>query len=104
MRSQLVPALYSWKTCSPISVTYLEETDVHLLAASCNTDICKTVLSSYYKALAALEHANMSDIPRGPPSALLSAAAEGDTSVYALFGGQGTNEVYFDELQSRYDI
>jgi fatty acid synthase subunit alpha, fungi type len=26
------------------------------------------------------------------------------TSIFALFSGQGNNEVYFDELQSLYDI
>ena len=25
-------------------------------------------------------------------------------SIFTLFGGQGTNEVYFDELQNLYDI
>ncbi|KAI4523665.1 FabD/lysophospholipase-like protein, partial [Schizophyllum commune Loenen D] len=44
------------------------------------------------------------DIPKQPQSALLTAAAEGSASVYAIFGGQGTNEVYFDELQALYDI
>ncbi|KAJ6520570.1 hypothetical protein C8R45DRAFT_1058526 [Mycena sanguinolenta] len=37
-------------------------------------------------------------------SALLTAVAAKKASVFALFGGQGTNEVYFDELQSLYDI
>ncbi|KAI5983403.1 hypothetical protein EDD15DRAFT_2390897 [Pisolithus albus] len=31
------------------------------------------------------------------------ATSKGDASIYALFGGQGTNEVYFDELQALYD-
>ncbi|EIW51495.1 uncharacterized protein TRAVEDRAFT_41081 [Trametes versicolor FP-101664 SS1] len=46
----------------------------------------------------------VSAIPYGPSSALLSAVKRRDASVYALFGGQGTNEVYFDELQTLYDI
>ena len=66
--------------------------------------VSKTVLSSYFLALAALEGGNVTDIPRAPASALLSAAAKGEASVFALFGGQDTNEVYFDELQSLYDI
>jgi fatty acid synthase subunit alpha, fungi type len=84
--------------------TYLTKQDVHSVAATCDTDVRKTVLSSYFLALAALEDENGTDIPRAPASALLSAAAKGDASVFALFGGQGTNEVYFDELQSLYDI
>jgi len=48
----------------------------------------------------ALEDANVADISRGPAPALLSAAAKGDASIFALLGRQGNNEVYFDELQS----
>src|SRR6201999_3163502 len=46
----------------------------------------------------------VADIPAAPKSALLGAAFSGNASIYALFGGQGTNEVYLDELQSLYDI
>ncbi|KAL5526485.1 FAS2 [Sanghuangporus sanghuang] len=83
---------------------YLTTKDVHSLATTFDIDTRKTVLSSYYRALVALEERNVSGIPRCPPSALLSAVEEGDASAYALFGGQGTNEVYFDELQTLYDI
>ncbi|KAI5122922.1 hypothetical protein M0805_007600 [Coniferiporia weirii] len=83
---------------------YLAEKDVHSLTMSFDTDVRKTVLSSYYCALALLEAQNVADIPRGPTSALLGAAEKGEASLYALFGGQGTNEVYFDELQTLYDI
>lgn len=83
---------------------FLSKKDVHSLTATYDSDTRKTVLSSYYSAIAALESRNVTGIPRGPTSALLTAAGNGDASVYALFGGQGTNEVYFDELQSLYDI
>ncbi len=39
-----------------------------------------------------------------PSSALLTAAKDSSASVFGLFGGQGTNKVYFDELQSLYNI
>lgn len=84
--------------------TYLTEKDVHSVAATCDTDVRKTVLSSYFQALAALEDSKVNVISTTPSSALLSAAEKGDASVFALFGGQGTNEVYFDELQSLCDI
>jgi fatty acid synthase subunit beta len=84
--------------------TYIIKKDVHSLAASCDPEVRKVVLSSYFRALAALEEEKVADIPRCPTSALLSAAAAGDASMFALFGGQGNNEVYFDELQSLYDI
>lgn len=83
---------------------YLTTKDVHSLTTSFDVDVRKTVLSSYFRALAVLEERQVSGIPRCPPSALLSASDEGSISAYALFGGQGTNEVYFDELQNLYDI
>ena len=85
--------------------TYLAAKDVHSLAVSYDTTVRKDVLAAYFSALAKLESLiEPSEIPRPSPSALLSAASQSKASVYALFGGQGTNEVYFDELQSLYDI
>ena len=83
---------------------YLASKDIHSLTATFDTDVRKTVLAAYYRALAALEAQDVQNIPRCPASALLVAAAKGDVVPYALFGGQGTNEVYFDELQALYDI
>ena len=57
----------------------------------------------HHISLAALEDAKVADISRSPTLALLPAAAQDGASVFALFGGQA-NEVYFDELQSLYDI
>ncbi|KAK0450204.1 fatty acid synthase [Armillaria borealis] len=84
--------------------THLAVHDIHSLASSYDTEVRKVVLTSYYKALSVLRTRNVADIPAGPPSALLKAAADGKASLYALFGGQGTNEVYFDELQALFDI
>lgn len=83
---------------------YLHTKEIHCLVASYDTEVRKTVLSSYFLALAALRENKVDDIPSGPHSALLAAVAAKKASVFALFGGQGTNEVYFDELQSLYDI
>lgn len=78
--------------------------DIHSLCASFLPDIRKSVLAAYFRAVAVLENQGVSSIPRQPESALLDAAASGKASIFALFGGQGINEVYFDELQSLYDI
>lgn len=86
------------------SASYLSSKDIHTLAASFDTDVRKTVLASYFQALVALEIRNIPDIPRPPQSALLTASQEGDASIFALFGGQGTNDLVLDELQSLYDI
>ena len=78
---------------------------MHSLSAPYDTSVCKDILTAYFAALATIEHhLESSEVLRPPPSALLTAAANSKASVYALFGGQGTNEVYFDELQSLYDI
>ena len=85
--------------------TYLKTKDVHSLSASYDTSVRKDILMAYFAALATIEHRlESSEVLRPPPSALLTAAANSKASVYALFGGQGTNEVYFDELQLLYDI
>jgi len=55
----------------------------------------------YFHAVAALQPAS---VPTQPALALLTATSSGKASIFALFGGQGTNEVYFDELQNLYDI
>jgi fatty acid synthase subunit alpha len=68
-------------------------------------DLRKSFLTDYFLALSTLEaHFSTDDVPRTPPSALLTAAKDGKAGIYALFGGQGANEVYFDELKALYDI
>jgi len=84
--------------------SYLASQDVHTLTSAFDLDVRRTIISSYFKALATLESSGVTDIPRQPPSALFTAAKDGDASIYAVFGGQGTNEVYFDELQNLYDL
>lgn len=83
---------------------FLATKDIHSLSAAYAADTRKVVLSAYFRAVAALENKNIASIPRQPESALLNAAVSGKASIFALFGGQGTNEVYFDELQTLYDI
>ena len=80
---------------------YLATKDIHTLASTFDTETRKIVLSAYFHAVAALQPAS---IPAQPASALLTAASSGKASIFALFGGQGTNEVYFDELQNLYNI
>ncbi|KAJ3871415.1 hypothetical protein F5051DRAFT_288652, partial [Lentinula edodes] len=82
--------------------TYLYSKDIHSLASNYDTEVRKAVLTSYFSAFSVLSEQKAADIPRGPQSALFVAAAAGEASIYALFGGQGTNEVYLDELQSLY--
>src|SRR5258708_30098544 len=75
--------------------SYLAATNIHTLAISFDSDTRKTFLTNYFAALALLE-AQSGDVPRASPSALFEAATQGKAGIYALFGGQSTNEVYFD--------
>jgi fatty acid synthase subunit alpha len=84
--------------------SYLGQNDVHAVTLSFDVEIRRTVLSTYYLALSTLEAQNVQDIPRARLPALFEATADGKASAYALFGGQGTNEVYFDELQTLFDV
>jgi fatty acid synthase subunit beta len=84
---------------------YLATTDIHSLASTFDTDTRRIVLSAYFLAVTALRAQNLdASIPKQPGSALLAAASSKKASIFALFGGQGTNEVYFDELQNLYEI
>ena len=76
------------------------------MTSTFDTDTRKTVLSAYFLAVATLKTRQVdASIPK-QESALqvLADALSKKSSVFALFGGQGTNEVYFDELQNLYDI
>jgi len=89
---------------SHFTACYLSDIDLHSLVAPFNVDTRKLVLSSFYNSYATLQKHNVPDIPIFPTPSLFSHARSGEASVFALFGGQGVNEVYFDELQSLFDI
>jgi fatty acid synthase subunit alpha, fungi type len=85
-----------------ISTQHLFSEDIHTVASSFEPNTRLSVLSAFYRSLAALEQAGEKELPPSHPSSLIQAAAIGNASIYALFGGQGTNEVYFDELRALY--
>jgi fatty acid synthase subunit alpha len=68
--------------------------DVHSLVQSYDPDSRKEILSAYFKALSLLESKyGKAAVPKQPKSGLFAAAEKGEAEIYALFGGQGTNEV-----------
>ena len=78
---------------------FLRGNDVHAIAASLPGIEQKKliVVKSYFAARAS------TDRPIRPhQSALFRAAAEDEASVYAVFGGQGNIEEYFEELREVY--
>lgn len=79
---------------------FLSETDIHSLAASLPSPIRALAISSYFAARTKLEIAGLGkNVPKSLESALLKEASSGSAELYALFGGQGMNEVYFEEIE-----
>ena len=79
---------------------FLQGNDVHALAVSLPGIAQKklVVVQSYYAARASANR------PLKPHlSALLRAAEDEEASIYAIFGGQGNIEEYFDELREVYN-
>lgn len=79
--------------------SFLQGNDVHAVAASLPGIQQKklTVVQSYYAARASTNRPIKSH-----ESALFRAAGDGQASIYAIFGGQGNIEEYFEELRDIY--
>ncbi|KAF8271214.1 fatty acid synthase [Lactarius quietus] len=91
------------KAVSHFTITLLTDIDIHSLVASYEHEARKKVLSAFYVAHAILVKYNVEGTPKLATPSLLAEALSGRASVFALFGGQGINEVYFDELQTLFD-
>ena len=78
---------------------FLQGNDVHALAVSLPGIAQKklVVVQSYYAA-----RASANRLLRSHPSALFRAAEDEEAGLYAIFGGQGNIEEYFDELREVY--
>ena len=78
---------------------FLQGNDVHALATSLPgiTQKKLVVVQSYYAARASADRPLKSH-----PSALFRAAEDEEAGLYAIFGGQGNIEEYFDELRDVY--
>ncbi|KIR78245.1 fatty acid synthase subunit beta, fungi type [Cryptococcus gattii EJB2] len=82
---------------------FLSTINVHSLVQSFDPEVRAEILKSYFKAFATAREQLGDKVQIAHPSALLEAAKDGSTELYALFGGQGVNEHYFNELQLLYD-
>ena len=80
---------------------YLQGNDVHALAAALPGIPQKKllVIQSYFAARASATRPIKSH-----QSALLRSAADSEARLYAVFGGQGNIEEYFDELREVYNV
>ncbi|KAL7423454.1 hypothetical protein Q5752_001034 [Cryptotrichosporon argae] len=83
---------------------FLASDNVHTVTQAYEPASRAEVLKAYYNAFAVARAAFGDAVQIAHPSALFQAAKEGNAELYGLFGGQGVNEFYFNELQSLYDI
>lgn len=72
---------------------FLSTINVHSLVQSFDPETRAEILKSYFKAFATAREQLGDKVQIAHPSALLEAAKDGSTELYALFGGQGVNEV-----------
>ncbi|GAA93988.1 uncharacterized protein L969DRAFT_81472 [Mixia osmundae IAM 14324] len=76
---------------------------LHTLVSTLDAPRRQAVLRAFYEARQLLQSdsASHAALSREPSSRLWQASSK--ANIYAVFGGQGTNEVYFEELQLIYD-
>ncbi|BGP56496.1 hypothetical protein JCM8202_004608 [Rhodotorula sphaerocarpa] len=87
------------------SSTFLNGTDIHSLGASLPAPVRALAISSFFLAKTKLQVEGLGKVlPKQAEPALLEKVSAGQAELYALFGGQGMNEVYFDELQTLFDL
>ncbi|KAI9247028.1 hypothetical protein BY458DRAFT_560469 [Sporodiniella umbellata] len=82
------------------STEYLKENNVHAISSSLSSESKKIVIQAYYAALIILKENNVLSTEETAPtqSALVEAARRKDAKLFAMFGGQGNVDEYFDEL------
>jgi len=73
---------------------FLSSINIHSLVQSFEPEARTEILTAYYHGFAAAREAlGDSKVPSAHTSALVEAAKRGEAELYALFGGQGVNEV-----------
>jgi hypothetical protein len=96
------PPCDSYQSRLPFTTTLLSDIDIHSLVASYEHEPRKKVLSAFYTTRAALVEYDVEGAPKLITPSLLE-ALPGHASIVALFGGQGINEIYFDEPQTLFN-
>ncbi|EPQ27448.1 uncharacterized protein PFL1_04986 [Pseudozyma flocculosa PF-1] len=79
-----------------------EGKSVHDIAATLDLDVRSSVLRAFFEAFVVLESVGRATPGLRRPK-LFELSAAGSAQVHAVFGGQGNNEGYFNELQALFD-
>ncbi|KAG0084606.1 3-oxoacyl-[acyl-carrier-protein] synthase [Podila epicladia] len=99
---QFVPVL---KTVFLFFVTkYLKGNDIHPVTRHLAKDTRNAIINAFFAALVFLRSVDalQPDEYTRPASSLFAAAKDGNAKLFAMFGGQGNIEEYFDELAEIY--
>ncbi|KAI9239093.1 MAG: hypothetical protein BYD32DRAFT_366717 [Podila humilis] len=99
---QFVPVL---KTVFLFFVTkYLKGNDIHPVTRHLAKDTRNAIINAFFAALVFLRSVDalQPDEYTRPASSLYAAAKDGNAKLFAMFGGQGNIEEYFDELAEIY--
>ncbi|KAJ1959241.1 fatty acid synthase alpha subunit Lsd1, partial [Dipsacomyces acuminosporus] len=86
--------------------TFLRGNDVHAATESLSADAQKVIINAYYTAQVLLVDAGaFTDASEYAPAtpALFDRVDSGKAGLFAIFGGQGNIEEYFDETQEVFD-
>jgi fatty acid synthase subunit alpha, fungi type len=88
------------RAVSHFTTTLLSEIDIHSLVASYEHEPRKKVPSAFYVARANLVEYDVEGTPKLATPSLLAEALSGRASIFALFGGQGINEIYCSSIHA----
>ncbi|KAJ2783041.1 fatty acid synthase alpha subunit Lsd1, partial [Coemansia javaensis] len=84
--------------------TFLRGNDVHAATEALDDAAARrTAINAYYAAHVLLTESGVVDASAAPAPALLDCAERGAAELFAVFGGQGNVEEYFDETQEVFD-
>ena len=86
------------KAVSHFSTTYFSDIDIHSLLASYEHEAHEKALSTFYIAHGILVEYSVEGTPKFATPSFLAELLSGRASIFAIFGGQGINEIYFEEL------
>ncbi|KAK9695378.1 fatty acid synthase alpha subunit Lsd1 [Basidiobolus ranarum] len=83
---------------------YLKSNDVHAITKNLVHEARIAVIKAYFEAYVLLNDQGLIEKNIAPKSALFTATEEKRASLFAIFGGQGNIEEYFDELYENFTI
>jgi fatty acid synthase subunit alpha len=85
------------RAVSHFTITLLSDIDIHSPVASYEHEARKKVLSAFYVARTILVEYDIEETPKLATPSLLAEALSGRASIFALFDGQGINEIHFED-------